>query len=106
MSRTRKDAPEARKERVARRFAEREQLFDYQPCAVPVDPWATFDDPGLSAVTRTADALWLGLRDTEPSDAQLLAAPCPHRDADGQPVSCTQADLLARREFTLIAGGQ
>ena len=97
MSRTRKDAPEARKDRVARRFAEREIPFDYQPCAFPVDPFATFDDPGLSAASRRAAALWLGLRDPEPSDAQLLAAACPHRDADGNP---------ARREFTLIAGGQ
>jgi hypothetical protein len=70
----------------------RERLFDRQPCAVPVDPWATFDDPALSTASRRAAAIWLGLSDPEPSDTTLLAAACPHWDATGDRISCTEAE--------------
>jgi hypothetical protein len=53
MSRTHKDAPAARKTRRDRRFADREQPFEYVPAAVPVtvqpEPWTyaiRFDPAG------------------------------------------------------------
>lgn len=113
MSRTFKDAPDAR-----RRFADREIQFTYKPAAgdseadtaVPADPWAAFDDLGLSRASRLAGAAFLGLTG-EPSADELAAAPCPHtgpaaeqrrRAAEGRVLG----DVLARAELSLIAGGQ
>jgi hypothetical protein len=69
MSRTHKDAPAARRARAARRFADREQPFDYQPDPVPIDvlrripadPWDSFADPTLGDVSRLCAATALHL---------------------------------------------
>src|SRR4051794_19318976 len=108
MSRTRKDAPDARRARRDRQFAQRERPLAPRPAAVPADPWESFADPALSRESRLAAAEFLGLHGL-PDDAELAAAPCPHADLgilalavlDPDPgTCCSPADVMVRAELT------
>jgi hypothetical protein len=100
MSRTRKDAPEARKSRAARRFADREIPFGYTPNLIS---WDELAEAAQTDGTRARRLI------------ALLAAPCPHYGPDGGRINCSQAaehqpvtedlDVLARAELTSIANG-
>jgi hypothetical protein len=101
MSRTHKDAPAARKSRLARRFADREQPFEYVPGAVPVTLWPEIEPewivPGLAADPEPwrFEIRWDG-RGGHNLPYDFAAAVC---------MPSWPAEVVQRAELTAIAHG-